>query len=57
MQITELSLSELYPIIQESTETFREHIDGILTVKCDHPKHGELVWIQGSGERIVMIQA
>jgi len=57
MKITELTLSELYPIIQASVETTRQHVDGMLTVKCDHPEHRELVWIQGSGEGIVLIQA
>lgn len=57
MKITELSLTELYPIILASTETFREDMGDMLTVKCDHPELGQLVWIQGSGERIVMIQA
>lgn len=57
MKITELTLTELYPIIQTSTETFRGDIGDLLTVKCNHPELGELVWIQGGGERIVMIQA
>jgi len=57
VKITELSTTELHPIIKTATETSRQHIDGMLTVKCNHPEHGELIWIQGSGETIVMIQA
>jgi len=57
VKITELSTTELHPIIKTATETSRQHIDGMLTVKCNHPELGELVWIQGSGETIVMIQA
>jgi len=57
MKITAISFAELPAIIEASTELSRQDTGDILTVKCNHPEHGELIWVQGSGERIVMIQA
>ena len=51
-----MKITELPEIIEASTETFRKHIGDMLRVKCNHPKHGELIWIQGGGEPILMIQ-
>jgi len=54
MKVTKLSMDELFDIVEKSEEIERENNSGLLTVRRIHPRHGEIVWIQGGGDAIMV---